>query len=82
MRYHPIIFLEGLWKVTGNLSQGSRCPGRDSNRATPEYEYRALLIRQLSRRVTCLYSFLTYIYAGDLLIVISCTVLLQDRHVR
>lgn len=71
MRSHPIIFLEGLWKATGNLSQDSR----DSNQATLEYEYRALPIRQLSRRVSCLYSFLTYIYAGGLVVVISCTVL-------
>jgi hypothetical protein len=42
-RYCPgIIYIEGLKKTTENVSQCSRCPSRDLNRALPEYEYRAL----------------------------------------
>jgi hypothetical protein len=35
-----------------NLSQGDRCPGRDSNRATYQYESRPLLLRHRARSDT------------------------------
>jgi hypothetical protein len=33
-------------KITKNVSQYSRCPGRDSNRTPPKYKSRALLVDQ------------------------------------
>jgi hypothetical protein len=35
-------YLEGLKKITESLIHGSQCPGLNSNRAPPEYEFRAL----------------------------------------
>jgi hypothetical protein len=45
-RFCSGIFVERLRKPTRNLSQYSRCPGRDSNRAPPEYKSRALHLDQ------------------------------------
>lgn len=36
--YYPEICLAGLKKTTQNLTQDSRYPGRDSNRAPLEYK--------------------------------------------
>jgi hypothetical protein len=33
---YPGICLEGLKKITENISQGDRCPGRDSRETSPE----------------------------------------------
>jgi hypothetical protein len=43
-RYHLGICLEGLRETVEHLV--SRCPGRDSNRAPPEYRFRALKLDQ------------------------------------
>jgi hypothetical protein len=45
LRYSPVICLEGLRKNTKNLSQDSRCPGRDLNLGPPEYEAGVLTTR-------------------------------------
>jgi hypothetical protein len=42
LRYYHGIYLEELKKTTKNLSQDSRCLGRDSNRDPPEYMSEAL----------------------------------------
>jgi hypothetical protein len=39
-------------KIARNLSQDSRCPGRDSNRAPPEYKSRALPLCHLALLLT------------------------------
>jgi hypothetical protein len=41
-RSGPSIFLEELRKTSKNLSQDSRCPDQDTNRAPTEYKSRAL----------------------------------------
>jgi hypothetical protein len=48
-RQHPGICLGTLRTTTEDLSQGRRCCGRDSNRAPPEYESRALPLCQPAR---------------------------------
>jgi hypothetical protein len=40
---------EGLMKTTINLSQGSQCSARDSNRAPPEYKSRELPLDEPAR---------------------------------
>jgi hypothetical protein len=44
LRYYPDIRLERLRKAKKNLRQDSRTPGRDMNRALPEYEVGVLTI--------------------------------------
>jgi hypothetical protein len=44
--YYPNISLEGLKKITKNISKDNRCPDWDSNTAPPEYKSRALSLRQ------------------------------------
>jgi hypothetical protein len=44
LRYYPSICMEGLRKTTKNLSQNSRCPGRDLNSWSPEYKEGVLVI--------------------------------------
>jgi hypothetical protein len=49
MSYHRILsrnFPEGLKKTIKFLCLDSRCPGRDSNRASPKYKSRALRLHQ------------------------------------
>jgi hypothetical protein len=41
--------LRGTEKSHKNLSQDTQCPGRDSNRASPEYKFRALPLKQSAR---------------------------------
>jgi hypothetical protein len=50
--HYPGLCLEGVRRVTKNLNQGSRCPGRDSNRAPSEYESGALLLDRPARFYT------------------------------
>jgi hypothetical protein len=38
--------MEGLKKATERISQDPLCPGRDLNRASPEYKSRALPLYQ------------------------------------
>jgi hypothetical protein len=38
LRHYPGIHLKALRKITKNLSQDSRSPGRDLNQGPPEYE--------------------------------------------
>jgi hypothetical protein len=38
LRYYPGICLEGLRKITNNISQDSLSPGRDLNLGPPKYE--------------------------------------------
>jgi hypothetical protein len=45
-RYYSDISLEEI-KETMKLNAGSRCPGRDSNRALPEYVSKLLPLGQL-----------------------------------
>lgn len=52
MRYHTDISLEVLRKSTRNFNQDSRCPGRDSNRLTPDYNCRVLFLHQPIRFIT------------------------------
>jgi hypothetical protein len=49
LRYYRGILLERLRKITKNLSQDSRCPGRNLNPAPPEYGSRALSYASLIR---------------------------------
>jgi hypothetical protein len=37
LKYYPGICLEGLRKTSKDIGQDSRCPGSDSNQASPEY---------------------------------------------
>jgi hypothetical protein len=46
IEYYPNICMEGLRKITKNLSQDSRYPSQDSNEASPEYKPTALLLDQ------------------------------------
>lgn len=43
------VFWEGLRRTTKVFSLDIRCPGRDSNRAPPEYESRRLPLHQPAR---------------------------------
>jgi hypothetical protein len=45
-RSYSSTFFKGLRKTMIKLSQDSRCPGWDSNRAPPEYKTRVLQLRQ------------------------------------
>lgn len=47
LRHHSDIHLKELWKTTKNLTQVSRCPGRDSNLSPPEYKLEALPLEQI-----------------------------------
>jgi hypothetical protein len=47
LRYYPEICLGGQRKTTENVSQNGQYPGRDSNRAPPEYKYRCHLYTNL-----------------------------------
>jgi hypothetical protein len=55
-------FLEESEERRENFSQDSRCPSRDSNRAPPGYETRALPLRQT---VLCLLRHLSSLYHGS-----------------
>jgi hypothetical protein len=43
--YYSGTYLEGLKKITKDLSQDRRCLVRDLKRATPEIKYRPVLIQ-------------------------------------
>jgi hypothetical protein len=48
-KYYPSIFIGGLRNNKKTLSQDTGCPGRDSNRGTPEQKCGALSLNQLVR---------------------------------
>jgi hypothetical protein len=45
-RYYPGIYLEGRRQITKTLNRDSRCSGRDSYPAPPEYKSRLLSLYQ------------------------------------
>jgi hypothetical protein len=49
LRYYPGIVVESLRKITKNLSQDSRSPGRDLNPGPPEYESEVLAFVLMTR---------------------------------
>jgi hypothetical protein len=51
LMYYPDNCKKVLGKTTKNLSQNSRCPGLNSNRALSEHEFRVLPLSQAIRLV-------------------------------
>jgi hypothetical protein len=47
-RYYPGIYLEGLRKITENLSHDSRCSSPDSNRTPTEWKPWAVVLHQFA----------------------------------
>jgi hypothetical protein len=61
LRYYLGIRLEELRKTTGNISQESRCPGRDSNQVPPEHKSDALPLEPTCTAKTYIYQIETYL---------------------
>jgi hypothetical protein len=47
--HYPNLFLEGLRKITKNLSNNGRSPDRDLNRGHPKYEAGVLITQSDAR---------------------------------
>jgi hypothetical protein len=66
LMYYTSIFLEGLEKITKNLSQDSRSPSRDLKPGPPEYEAGALTTQpRRSVPSTYVYFFLIHIISRN-----------------